>query len=428
MWRGGDLWLGGSSAAGDMIREGGGLGGGGGGRKKKGKERLDKIDESAVMVSRTWPTQHDGSGIEIIDTQWIPSRSARSLHRPNRRARLAEYAGRRIELLNVFDGVNKRLKRRRTMWTMNRVELQTIGEEESEVMVAGGLVWDGKGDVGFRFDPQILHDVLFSPEECNSDEEEDIRSNPRKRRRIEGGNVGRDKEKKEKRDVVLENDERSFVLERIADEGGRRWKITTVKEGATPNAKVHEKPTDTSCIVTTPSTTTVTENDSQRALVKAQPTLVPQAGELPLTLEVPPNKQIPASITPSSAPPPSKVTIPAPAPVQPPVSGSESPTSVQPNNLPAIPSVPLPLPSSVVMGDLEEGDMAFLPNGIHITRCKITQDNTVDKDHPESDNVLLACSDSLVSPMDVDSPQGNCDFSHLGLFIEVLRWKWRPRN
>jgi hypothetical protein len=50
--------------------------------------------------------------------------------------------------MNLYDGVDKSLKRLRSTWTRNRLRLDPIEEEEEEAMKTGRLVWDGKGNVG----------------------------------------------------------------------------------------------------------------------------------------------------------------------------------------------------------------------------------------------------------------------------------------
>ena len=160
-------WSGGPSAAGDALA-GVGISGGKPGGNRKGKER-ERTDESVGLVSRAWSAPHDGSGVEVLAVEWIPvcvrsfsfphlstglirsqPRTAHALHFPNRRARLAEYAERRQELMAAYDGADAgQVGQKRQRKLPNAIALHPILEEPEEQLQTRSLVWGRAGaDVG----------------------------------------------------------------------------------------------------------------------------------------------------------------------------------------------------------------------------------------------------------------------------------------
>lgn len=76
------------------------------------------------------------------------------MHIPNRRARLAEYAERRLELMTLFEGPGgaAEVGRKRRRRLPNAVALEPIIEAPEESIQACSLMWGRAGaDIGFVF-------------------------------------------------------------------------------------------------------------------------------------------------------------------------------------------------------------------------------------------------------------------------------------
>ncbi|KAA1470150.1 hypothetical protein DENSPDRAFT_674223 [Dentipellis sp. KUC8613] len=181
-----------------------GVGPGGvmGGRDEGEEEEGSEDDDGRGVVSGSWGNGHDGGGFEILGVQFLEKGTAHKapgLGIKNRKQRLREYAEGRRAVLGLGVGLGLRRKRPRRMMEpldANTGEYEyecddpTIGVDvdlvlglEHEVRAARmSVVFGGAaGGPGFKYDPDVLRDVLFARPPAAPEEPV---VPPRKRRRV----------------------------------------------------------------------------------------------------------------------------------------------------------------------------------------------------------------------------------------------------
>ncbi|KAL5492341.1 hypothetical protein ACEPAI_3788 [Sanghuangporus weigelae] len=219
-------------------------------RSLEGKSLTGKLDNMRsdglswlAAQSASWDSGHDGSGIEVISTEWLPRGSARKLGLRNRSQRLKEYTERRRVIMKEVDpeelvvssGPSATVlgKRSALLQELSCNTLTTIGDCQStartvvfgkchEVESAG--LFDTSS---FKYDPITVRSALFPPMSVSSTPSERERPRGRRKRR-KVNNSSRDGDdlqsepgtdarrspspRRAGRGIILENGEERFLL------------------------------------------------------------------------------------------------------------------------------------------------------------------------------------------------------------------------
>lgn len=336
-------------------------------------------------------------------------RAAHAPHFPNRRARLAEYAERRQELMGLYEGdadsVGVGLKRRRRL--PNAAVLEPIVEEPEETMQACRLIWGKAGaDIGcvyytspkystnemppfcrFKFDPNILREVLFPDSNDASWSDGERNHQPRKRRRTDVDDECTLSRRFSKlnclgsKEIILENDADRYLVSRYTPEGTQEMDVDdaipgrltyqvslfprlegALNKGGDAGGQEAQKHKDTGLVpVLPPIDGPPSHSAKQDSDLPLDPSLQ-STGKIQLWEQNNVVSTVPVTLT-------------------------QSPTEA-----------PFKPPLHVIATDIGEGDILFIPEGIRIARGKIVED----------------------LPPGVDD-----GLSKLDWLVKVARWKWR---
>ncbi|KAL5536979.1 hypothetical protein ACEPAF_802 [Sanghuangporus sanghuang] len=220
-------------------------------RSLEGKSLVGKLDNMRsdglswlAAQSASWDSGHDGSGIEVISTEWLPRGSARKLGLRNRSQRLKEYAERRRVIMKevvpeelvvpsrpsaTVLGKRSALLQELSCNTLTAIEddqstSRTVVFGKCHEVESAGLF----GTSSFKYDPVTVRSVLFPPMSVVSSapSERERPRGRRKRRKVnsssrddddlqsEPGTDGRrsPSPRRTGRGIILENSEERFLL------------------------------------------------------------------------------------------------------------------------------------------------------------------------------------------------------------------------
>ncbi|KAG8761219.1 hypothetical protein FRC14_006268 [Serendipita sp. 396] len=125
------------------------------------------------LTSASWGNSHEGCAFVILSAVWVPNRTARSYSRQNRKARMAEEARRRAEVMNghAFSMTLSTPGLRPLEPLVPALEMHPLEEELASLSVTG--LWQNQA--GFKYDPMTFYLMLFSPHSSVSLEEPSTR-------------------------------------------------------------------------------------------------------------------------------------------------------------------------------------------------------------------------------------------------------------
>ncbi|KAL1940862.1 hypothetical protein VTO73DRAFT_7903 [Trametes versicolor] len=226
-------------------------------------EDAEPENDGSSLLSSGWGNGHDGSGVEILNAEFVASGTAHSFGLRNRSQRLLEYAERRCAL-----GCAPRSgRKRRRLHAMSfadvsesplQLRLDQVDDDLSStrIMVFGtDASWP---EIGFKYHPDALRDVLFPQPAAES--------RPSKRRKVGASpenatsepatDAGSDDGLSEQRAVVVETMWESFLISQrgqipsgegesdkenagdSGDGGGRRYVIAVLTNAGGTSGKL----------------------------------------------------------------------------------------------------------------------------------------------------------------------------------------------
>ncbi|KLO19106.1 hypothetical protein SCHPADRAFT_90501 [Schizopora paradoxa] len=199
-------------------------------------EERERVALMESLRSSDWMSGHDGCAFEVLETEWVPRGTARSLGLRNRSQRLKEYGEQRAAMMS--DELSSIGKRKRRMELPPYPAAVTLPDAEKllsreRTIIFGGWDRKGSGSIGYKYDSETFKGILFHSSNTDTPPlsvlnpvNEPQNTSGNKRRKLPGMTSARDGIDAEMdgtnsddgadasvlKSIVLENDREKFLL------------------------------------------------------------------------------------------------------------------------------------------------------------------------------------------------------------------------